>query len=158
MDMITYADKIALNENPEIQENNKITAENMNEIKTVVNNFINDVISNRIQQDITTNGNPVKCGYKIDNKDVYVKRYSSPFNGQTATFAYGLENITITDISGYYANANFSSVFPLPSIRTHFADYTTEIYIANGNVNINTANVGRDGFTAYVYIYFTYND
>ena len=40
MDMITYADKVALNENPEIQENNKITAENMNEIKTVVNNFI----------------------------------------------------------------------------------------------------------------------
>lgn len=48
MDMITYADKVALNENSEIQEINKITAENMNEIKTVVNNFINDVISNRI--------------------------------------------------------------------------------------------------------------
>lgn len=50
MDMITYADKVALNENPEIQEINKITAENMNEIKTVVNNFINDVISNRINK------------------------------------------------------------------------------------------------------------
>lgn len=39
---ITYADKVALNENSSIAEINKVTAENMNEIKTVVNGLISN--------------------------------------------------------------------------------------------------------------------
>lgn len=35
--MITYEDKVALNENPDIADINKVTAGNMNEIKRVVN-------------------------------------------------------------------------------------------------------------------------
>lgn len=131
-----------------------------NQMKTPTN--IEQMVDNKLlvetQQDITTNGEPVKCGYKIDGKDVYVKRYAQEFSSNTATFSHGLENVAITDISGYYANADFSALFPLPSIRTGFTDYTTEFYISGGNVNINVANIGRNGFTAYVYIYFTYNE
>ena len=42
--MITFQDKVALNENPDIPEVNKITAENVNEIKTNVNSLNNIVL------------------------------------------------------------------------------------------------------------------
>lgn len=40
MNLITYADKVTLNENPNVAEINKVTANNMNEIKNVINNLI----------------------------------------------------------------------------------------------------------------------
>ncbi len=40
MNLITYADKVTLNENPDVAEINKVTADNMNEIKNVINNLI----------------------------------------------------------------------------------------------------------------------
>ena len=39
---ITYDDKVALNENPSVAEINKVTDNNMNEIKSVVNNNANE--------------------------------------------------------------------------------------------------------------------
>ena len=41
---ITFEDKEALNTNTEIPEKNKITAENVNEIKKVVNNMSDKLI------------------------------------------------------------------------------------------------------------------
>lgn len=40
MNLITYADKVALNENPDVPEINKVTADDLNEIKNVINNLI----------------------------------------------------------------------------------------------------------------------
>ena len=40
MNLITYADKVALNKNPDVPEINKVTAGDMNEIKNVINNLI----------------------------------------------------------------------------------------------------------------------
>jgi len=40
MNKITYADKVAINENTEIPDINKVTDSDMNEIKNVVNDFI----------------------------------------------------------------------------------------------------------------------
>ena len=40
MNLITYADKVTLNENPNVAEINKVTADNMNEIKNAINNLI----------------------------------------------------------------------------------------------------------------------
>lgn len=43
MALITYEDKIALNENSQIADNNKVTASDMNEIKEVVNENYTDL-------------------------------------------------------------------------------------------------------------------
>ena len=40
---ITFDDKIALNEQTDIDEVNKVSAENINEIKGVVNNISNNI-------------------------------------------------------------------------------------------------------------------
>lgn len=39
---ITYTDKVALNENPNVADINKVTDDDMNEIKSVVNNNANE--------------------------------------------------------------------------------------------------------------------
>ena len=44
MAQITYTNKVALNENPEIADINKVTDDDMNEIKSVVNNNYNKTI------------------------------------------------------------------------------------------------------------------
>lgn len=47
----------------------KANAETMNTFQDNIENAINEINYN-----IITDGEAVKCGYKIDNKDVYVKR------------------------------------------------------------------------------------
>lgn len=46
MSKITYLDKVALNENPDIPDINKVKAEDMNEIKAVVNNNATETSKN----------------------------------------------------------------------------------------------------------------
>lgn len=50
---ITYDDKVALNENPSIADINKVTDDDMNEIKSVVNNNASETSTNTTN--ITTN-------------------------------------------------------------------------------------------------------
>lgn len=152
MDMITYADKVALNENPEIQEINKITAENMNEIKTVVNNFINDVISNRIQQDITSIVNAVneieeenyysteekQIGKWIDNKPLYRKTFVingnssteqqnyqfelASLNWETVTFIYGT---TYQETNSYYRDLHNAYAYDSTATNEYSGAWTS---------------------------------
>ena len=39
MSLITYEDKVALNENPQVADINKVTADDMNQIKNAINNL-----------------------------------------------------------------------------------------------------------------------
>ena len=67
MSKITYANKVAINENAEIPNINKITDDDMNEIKTVVNNndddmiTINTKLTNITGQILWTNSNPTQA-------------------------------------------------------------------------------------------------
>lgn len=66
MSKITYANKVAINENAEISDINKITDDDMNEIKTVVNNnddeliTINTKLTNITGQILWTNQDPTQ--------------------------------------------------------------------------------------------------
>lgn len=54
MALITYADKVTMNENASVPAINKVRADDMNEIKSVVNeNAIRDVITAYLTSDIT---------------------------------------------------------------------------------------------------------
>lgn len=70
MALITYADKSALNENAEVANNVKVTADDMNEIKEVVNgnaNELDDVSANKI---IETGSNDNGTWRKYANGDM----------------------------------------------------------------------------------------
>ncbi len=103
---------------------------------------------------IITNGKGVKTGFKIDDKDVYVKRYSSDFKGTTATINYDLVNVKVVGISGFYSKDDIGYIFPLPTVRTGFTEYITDLFISDGKMYIQTAGGNRDGYTAYVYIFY----
>ena len=75
MAQISYTDKVALNINADIPDYNKVTPEDMNEIKSVVNE--NEVQMNGIQDAITDIQNysttETVVGTWIDDKPIYRK-------------------------------------------------------------------------------------
>lgn len=99
---ITYDNKVALNTNPEIADINKVTDNDMNEIKTVVNNNANETLTNstNIQNVINAevySTNEVKTNsIWIDGKPIYrkvlnlgnVNWFSTP-----KTFAHNISNL-----------------------------------------------------------------
>ena len=87
MSKITYDDKVALNENPEIADINKVTDDDMNEIKQVVNdnaNTLDNLLSN-------TYGTSQTEGYSQEyiNNNVGVVDSGSNNNGSYIKFADG---------------------------------------------------------------------
>ena len=103
MSKITYANKVAINENPEISDINKVTDNDMNEIKAVVNNnddeliTINTKLTNITGQILWTNSSPtstfeaqtiilsssdydfyeVYCSYNNSTASSYVNAYKT---------------------------------------------------------------------------------
>lgn len=75
MSKITYANKIAINENPEIPDINKVTDSDMNEIKAVVNNNDDDMttISTNLTNATTYSTDEIRIGTWIDGKPIYRK-------------------------------------------------------------------------------------
>lgn len=69
MALITYEDKSAINENPQIADINKVTADDMNQIKNIINSNYNE-ISNKIKQ-LSNVGKSIKLG-KNTNQTISV--------------------------------------------------------------------------------------
>jgi hypothetical protein len=75
MSKITYANKVAINENPEISDIHKVTDNDMNEIKAVVNNNDDDMttISTNLTNATTYSTSETVVGTWIDSKPIYRK-------------------------------------------------------------------------------------
>lgn len=70
MSKITYTNKVALNENADIPNVNKVTDDDMNEIKAVVNNN-DDIVTNATTYSTTE----TVVGTWMNNKPIYRKVY-----------------------------------------------------------------------------------
>lgn len=110
-------------------------------------------------QDITTDGDPVKCGYKTDGKDTYVKLVDCGYlNGGTQKIPHGISNIyNMYGYKGFFRNESNKTVFPIPRYSTSNVGVDADIDTTNINITSGTAFNGT-GFKAYIYIYFTYNE
>lgn len=129
--MITFQDKIALNENPDIPEINKITDDNINDLKAGINtnetnlNTLNTKVTNITGQILWTNSNP-----------------SNSFSNQTITLSSG----DYDEIGIYYYDYRVSKGMQYirakkgESIRliTTFW-YDSKIYIANRKIDFTTS-------------------
>ena len=112
MGKITYENKVAINENAEIPNINKVTDNDMNEIKTVVNNN-DDIITNATTYSTTE----TVVGTWTDNKPIYRKVIRNNVIGTAVN--HGILNIDeITDIklivlqqSGLYSPQNSDSIY-----------------------------------------------
>ena len=78
MSKITYTDKVTLNENPNVADVNKIKADNLNEIKNVVNANADDL--NEINDKFNYSTEEQRIGKWIDGKPIYRKVITTTVN------------------------------------------------------------------------------
>lgn len=117
-----------------------------------------NAVKSKTPENITTNGEPVKRGYKVDGKDVYVQRfYIETLPATTEETQYSIDlnlgNVTVIEFNGIAFN---SSVFlQLPYFHEKYI-YMWLMRTTN-SIGIQCSE-NRTGLSAYVNVYFTYND
>ena len=126
--MITFQDKVAINENPDIPEVNKITDDNINELKAGINTN-----ETNITNSTTYSTNEIVIGKWINNKPLYRKVYTGDLGEDT--IAHGLTNFKIARIYGNYYNSSPGNWFPIPSTRPTNPDYGLGVYVNSTNIN-----------------------
>ena len=92
---LTYANKVALNENAEISDINKVTDSDMNEIKAVVNNNDDDMttISTNLTNATTYSTDEIRVGTWINNKPIYRKVFNRGNN--LSSFNHNIANVDL---------------------------------------------------------------
>lgn len=109
MSKITYANKVAINENAEIPDINKVTDNDMNEIKNVVNNNDDEsiAINTKLTNATTYSTTETVVGTWLDNKPLYRKAYieNDPTTGGWTYIS--LDNTyNVKMYKGFYQRAN----------------------------------------------------
>lgn len=120
------------------------------EIEDTKINF-GDIACNVITDEI------LKCGYKVNNKNVYVKRVNLgtlPTSGEK-NVNHGLTNFIPIRIEGIAYNSDLSDIIPLP-FATPFGqeqNYSVQVSLTNSVIYILTYNNNSDK-VGYLDIYF----
>lgn len=153
MSKITYTNKVAINENPEISDINKVTDNDMNEIKTVVNNNDDELIT--INTNIATitsysTSNEIAVGTWIDGKTIYRKTFTGTLSN--GSIAHGLSNVTFVNSYGHFISGS-GAFMPLPSLRIGAPDYSCGYYINATNIIFDKA--ANASGTVYVTLEYT---
>jgi hypothetical protein len=98
---ITYDDKSYLNQNSDIADVNKVNDTDMNEIKTVVNNNANILISL-----CTYSTSEINTGKQwIDGKDIYQFTYYIPSLPNNTAVSYNLDIYNLNEVIYLYGKA-----------------------------------------------------
>lgn len=115
---------------------------------------------------MTTGGTHVKAGYKIDNKDVYVKRINLGTlpNKTTKTVSTGLSttNIDIQKVEGIAGGSTSTGYFyiTLPDVNPNTLSYATRITFTSTNniynIVVDCTGIDRSNYTGHLDVYFTY--
>lgn len=161
---ITYSNKVALNENPSVADINKVKADDMNEIKAVVNNNATETSTNTDDIANLQNGNvystdEIKTNKVwIDGKPIYRKVFqvNSFPNAGNSWVATGLSNIFVTDLRGFETNGN-EQIFLSATYDTSHIDCLVYDYVISGHnqsIRIHT-NSNRSSYSGYVWIEYT---
>lgn len=170
---ITFSNKTYLNQNANIPENQKITDDNINEIKSVVNT--NDTNVGDTSTLKTTSKNVVGAinevynsnifsttetiiGKWINGKSIYRKviDFGALPNKARITVNHNISNIDIfTNIYGVASTANNVYSYPLPVIyRGTESNYNIEILAAKAYIEMASVE-DRSTLTAYVVLEYT---
>ena len=109
---LTYDDKVALNENPLIPDINKVTADDMNEIKAKFNGCMNgsitmgNVRANRFNGEIANLPNPVVSGQPSKNLNDFTKQGTYNFDNGDSSYSNapandGIHILVVTNNGSY---------------------------------------------------------
>lgn len=141
---ITYDDKAYLNQNPSIANINKVTDNDMNEIKSVVNNNATELTNNGSYS--TTEVNTGMTW--INGKPIYRKVFDFGYlpNNTTAEIGSGLTNVVITQMYGVAAN-NSNATLTIP--EANGGNSIRLVYTSDNKVQVGTT-YDRSSFYAYI--------
>lgn len=119
MAQITYADKVALNENPEIAAINKVSDDDMNEIKSVVNANYNNTIQ-------ITNSQPTDSDNKIwiDTGEVQNSGSELPMVYPVGSIYMSVNNTNPATLFGFGTWEQIKDTFLLSAGDTYTAGAT----------------------------------
>lgn len=144
---LTYANKVAINENADIPNINKITDDDMNEIKAVVNNNDNDMITinTNLTNATTYSTTEIKIGTTDNNEPIYRKMYefSNISPNDTKHTALDIDNLNRIVNWGGSVETNGTARSCFVSGIVPFVHYQLgNIYVANtGTETINSISV-----------------
>lgn len=120
---------------------------------------------NKIRYNLTTDGEAVKTGRKVDGKDEYAKRFSvvlTSVDTFTKDLGFSLSDVTIISTDGMGYASNTGSWYPLQERHDTYAgilDSADACYWltgSNNKLNVKTYNTNLNKVN--VNIYFTYNN
>lgn len=121
-------------------------------------NLMQNNIEDSLPEDITTGGDGVKCGYKIDGKDVFVKRISvgSLPNNTSKSVATGINfsNYTLMKIEGIVKYNSNNIAFPIPFAHPTNLANSIMVNIDNSNNLVITTASDRSTYNGTVNIYY----
>ena len=131
----------------------KANAETMTQFQDNIENAINEINYN-----IITDGEAVKCGYKIDNKDVYVKRINFgalPNNtSKSVNTNIDFNQNTLIKIEGIAKYNSNNIAFPIPFTNPSDFSYTIGVNIDNDNNIVVTTGTDRSSYNGIFNIYY----
>lgn len=122
MAQITYENKVKINDNPSIPNINKVTDDDMNEIKDVVNENYDEL--SELKQTTVYSTEEHVVGMWGD-KTLYEKTIIG--NLGSTSVAHGVTNADFKLPHGHYKSGN--NTFPIPNVRPGYPDYNIGCYV-----------------------------
>lgn len=156
MSKITYTNKVALNENADIPNINKVTDNDMNEIKTVVNNNDDELttINTNLMNATTYSTDEIRIGTWIDGKPIYRKVFDR--GTSIESFAHNISNISNIWINNDYSVRIHTSGNCIPlNGGTSSASLITSCYVNSTTVTINVFDSSISPSQVYVTLEYT---
>lgn len=139
---LTYANKVAINENPEIPDINKITDSDMNEIKNVVNNNDDELttINTNLTNATTYSTDEIRIGTWIDGKPIYRKVFNR--GNDISSFNHNIANVDLIWIDSTHSIRKHPSgnVFNIIG-GTNDSTIKLAVYVNDTEVHID--NIGN---------------
>ena len=125
-----------------------LNAENLNQMQ---NNM-----EDATHRDITSGGNPVKCGYKVDGKDVYVikRTLNTGTHSQWNDVNLGITNCKIIKVVGTLLSGGYDYVLPY----YESTDVNASLTIYNNTTLKEKHSHVFSTSTLNLLVYFTYNE
>lgn len=167
MAQITYTNKVALNENQEVADINKVNASDMNEIKSVVNGLVSDTYSTDTEQSYSCNylnrindysTSEINTGKKwINGKPIYRKVITGTTSTKDTGFsvAHGVSNygIMMIDNKSFIKSVGASTfITPINCPPGSSSDYNKRPVRASIVDNNITIYIGSyNGYNSYEY-------
>lgn len=139
MSKITYANKVAINENAEISDINKVTDSDMNEIKAVVNNNDDDMttINTNLTNATTYSIDEIRVGTWIDSKPIYRKVLTGTLPTGSGENTFNFSGINIINFYGEIKSTS-GATFLINTYYTPLPAYSISSWIDNsGNLKID---------------------